>query len=115
MRMRIASFLGLIVSAFISAAAFPQAASSGASAASDSRDPCPGATAFIEKEERRAAMRPQAELPPTQPGLSRELKKMMMRDQDARKRWISDPHAANNSSSCSQGRPCVPATRPAST
>jgi hypothetical protein len=98
MRMRMTSLLGLFLGAFISAAAFPQAPSSGASAPSDSSDPCPGATAFIEREKRRDAIHPQAKLSPTQPGLSTELKEMITRDQEARRAWISGPDAANAAS-----------------
>jgi hypothetical protein len=87
--MRKSGLLGIVVINFITAAAFSQAPSSGASASADPGDPCPGATAFIESERKREAMHQQAELSPTQPGLSTELKEMSVRDQDARRVWIA--------------------------
>ena len=94
--MRMTSVLGLVLSAFMSAAAFSQAASFGSSAASTIVDPCPGGTAFIEREKaRESARHAQTGLPPTHPALSAELKQMVARDQEARFASINSPNPAN--------------------
>jgi hypothetical protein len=97
MRMRQRSLAALIFSTLIPALALSQAPAGGASAPSTTKDPCPGGTAFIEKERARdAALHPQAEVPPTQPGLRTELKEMAARDQEARMASIQSPGAASS-------------------
>ncbi len=92
MRRHLSRSGALVLGALFPVFAFSQAPSAGASGPRTAADPCPGGTAFIEKEKaREAAKRPGAQLPPTQPGLSAELKEMAARDQKARMGWIGNP------------------------
>lgn len=94
--MRMTRLLGLVLSAFVSTAAFSQAPSSDRSAPSTVADPCPGGTAFIEREKaRESARHAQTGRPPTHPALSAELKQMVARDQEARWASINSPNPAN--------------------
>jgi hypothetical protein len=92
MRRHMSSSGALIFGALLPAFAFSQAPAPGASGPRTAADPCPGGTAFIAKEKAlEAAKHPRAQLPPTQPGLSTELKEMAARDQKARMAWIGNP------------------------
>jgi hypothetical protein len=92
--MRVCSLVALILGLFIEPSAFALLPiDAGSSSIAD--DPCPGATAFMKRDEAASAAAQLHETTPTAPALANELKAMAARDQEARKTFFGGAGATN--------------------